>query len=51
MLQALITILLITAAGMVLTYLYETEDPFLVRICAGNVIGSAVFSLAVFILA
>jgi hypothetical protein len=31
--------------------LYEREDPLLVRLCAGNVIGSAVFGLAAFILA
>ncbi len=42
---------LITIGGMVLTYLYEKEDSLLLRLCAGNVIGSAIFSLAVFVLA
>ncbi len=51
MLVSIAVLLLITAGGMVLTYLYDAEDSFLVRLCAGNVIGSAIFSLAVFILA
>jgi hypothetical protein len=51
MLIAILILLLITAGGTVLTYLYEKEDSLLVRVCAGNVIGSIVFGLAAFLLA
>ncbi|CAN5297836.1 hypothetical protein BH10ACI1_BH10ACI1_11490 [soil metagenome] len=48
---SLLLILLITFGGTALTYLYEKEDSLLVRLCAGNIIGSAVFSLVGFLLA
>jgi hypothetical protein len=48
---SILILLLITIGGTLLTYLYEKEDSLLLRLCAGNVIGSAIFSLAVFILA
>ncbi len=48
---SLVIILLITFGGFFLTYLFEKEDSLLVRICAGNIIGSAIFSLIAFILA
>src|SRR5262245_39054941 len=51
MLISIAILLLITLGGTILTYLYDKEDPLLVRVCAGNVIGSAVFGLIVFILA
>lgn len=51
MLISFVIILLITFGGLALTYLYEKEDSFLVRLCAGNVIGSAFFGLIAFLLA
>jgi hypothetical protein len=51
MLVSIVVLLFITAGGMALTYLYEAEDRFLVRVCAGNVIGAAIFTLAIFVLA
>jgi hypothetical protein len=51
MLISIAILLLITLGGMAITYLYEKEDSFLVRLCAGNVIGGAIFSLSVFVLA
>lgn len=44
-------ILAITIGGCFLTYLYEKENSLLMRICAGNIIGSTVFSLIAFLLA
>ncbi|MBX7173700.1 MAG: hypothetical protein K1X72_22210 [Pyrinomonadaceae bacterium] len=51
MILSLLIILLITFSGTILTYLYEKEDSLLVRICAGNVIGSTFFGLIAFLLA
>ncbi len=51
MLLSLIFIILVTFSGLALTYLYEKEDSLLVRLCAGNVIGSAIFALVGFVLA
>ena len=51
MLISIAALLLITLGGTILTYLYDTEDPLMVRLCAGNVIGGAVFGLAAFVLA
>jgi hypothetical protein len=51
MLVSIAVLFLLTIGGMFLTYLYEKEDSLLVRLCAGNVIGSAIFSLLVFVLA
>ncbi len=48
---SLLLILLTASGGLALTYLYEKEEPLLVRLCAGNVIGAAVFSLVGFLLA
>jgi hypothetical protein len=48
---SLLLILLVTFSGTVLTYLYEREDSLLVRLCAGNVIGSSIFGLIIFLLA
>ena len=48
---SLLIILLITSGGLALTYLYEKEDSLLVRLCAGNVVGSAIFALVGFLLA
>jgi hypothetical protein len=44
-------LLLITFSGLALTYLYDKDAPLLVRFGAGNVIGSALFSLVVFLAA
>lgn len=49
MLVTLSVILLIVLSGTILTYLYEPEDSLLVRVCAGNVVGSAVFGLIAFL--
>ena len=51
MLLSLIFIILVTFSGLALTYLYEKEDSLLVRLCAGNVVGSAIFALVGFLLA
>lgn len=51
MLISLTIILLITLSGTLLTYLYEKEDSLLVRVGAGNIIGSAIFGLIAFLLA
>ncbi|HRH44088.1 MAG TPA: hypothetical protein PKY82_20825, partial [Pyrinomonadaceae bacterium] len=51
MFLSLLIILLITLSGTILTFLYEKEDSLMVRICAGNVIGSAFFGLIAFLLA
>ena len=51
MLLSLISILLVAFSGLALTYLYEKEDSLLVRLCAGNVVGSAVFALVGFLIA
>jgi hypothetical protein len=51
MLISIALLLLITLGGTILTYLYDTEDPLMVRLCAGNVTGAAIFGLVVFVLA
>jgi hypothetical protein len=51
MLISILMLLLITLGGMFLTYLYDREGPLMVRLCAGNVIGSAIFGLSAFVLA
>lgn len=51
MLPSITIILLITLGGTFLTYLYEKEDSLLVRLGAGNVIGSAIFGTVGFLLA
>ncbi len=47
----MVIILLISFGGTLLTYLYEKEDSLLIRIGAGNVIGSAIFGTLAFLLA
>jgi hypothetical protein len=51
MLISIAILLLITIGGAALTYLYDREDSLLVRLCAGNVIGSVIFGFAAFLLA
>jgi hypothetical protein len=51
MLTSFILILLITAGGLSLTYLFAEDEPLLWRVCAGNVVGSAVLGLICFLLA
>ncbi len=51
MFTSFILILLITAGGFSLTYLFAEDEPLLWRVCAGNVVGSAVFGLICFLLA
>ncbi len=45
MLLSLFFILIITVGGLSLTYLFAKDESLLWRVCAGNVIGSAVFGL------
>ena len=51
MFLSFILILLVTAGGLSLTYLFADDEPILWRVCAGNVVGSAVFGLVCFLLA
>ena len=51
MISTFLLIFLITCGGFALTFLYEKEDSFLARIAAGNIVGSAVFGTASFLLA
>jgi hypothetical protein len=51
MILTFLLIFLITCGGTVLTYLYEKEDSLLVRLAAGNVVGSAIFATVGFLLA
>jgi len=45
MILSLFFILMIAASGLGLTYLFAKDESLLWRVCAGNVIGSAVFGL------
>jgi hypothetical protein len=51
MLIPLLIIALITAGGLAVTYLVLDDDPLMVRLSAGLVIGSAVFTTVVFVTA
>ncbi|MGI8467624.1 MAG: hypothetical protein ACR2N3_04150 [Pyrinomonadaceae bacterium] len=51
MVITLLVIFFIALSGSLLTYLYSAEENFLVRLCAGNIIGSTVFALAGFLFA
>ncbi len=51
MLLTFFIILLITAGGTALTYLYEKEDSLFARLAAGNVAGAAIFATIGFLLA
>jgi len=51
MFLSFVLILLITVGGLGLTYLFADDEPILWRVCAGNVVGSAVFGLVCFLLA
>ena len=51
MLVSLLLIFAIAAGGFALTYLIENDEPFLWRVAAGTVIGSAVFGTLSFVLA
>lgn len=51
MFLTLIAIVLITLNGTILTYLFNEKDSLLVRVCAGNVIGSIVWGIVGFIVA
>lgn len=50
MVVTLFVVFLIAVSGSVLTHFYSAEEKFLVRLCAGNVIGSAIFALVGFLL-
>lgn len=50
MIVSLIILTVVAAGGFALTYLIENDEPFLWRVAAGNVIGSAVFGTSAFIL-
>lgn len=51
MLVSLALITAIAAGGFALTYLIEADEPFIWRIAAGGVVGSAVFGTVCFLLA
>lgn len=51
MLISFIILALITVGGASATYLFEREESLLWRLSAGNIIGSAVFGITVFLLA
>ena len=51
MFLSLILILLITFSGLALTYLFAEDEPFLWRLAAGNIVGSAFFGLIGFVIA
>ena len=51
MLISLLVLLLIAAGGMALTYAFVEDEPFMWRLSAGCVIGSAVFGLTDFVAA
>jgi hypothetical protein len=48
---SLVLLALIASGGFALTYLVSDEEPFMWRVCAGSIIGSAVYSLLVFVAA
>ena len=51
MLLALFLVVLISLGGLAFTYLFTKDETFLWRLCAGNVIGSAVFGTVAFVAA
>lgn len=51
MLLSLLIVLVIAFGGLALTYVFEKEETFLWRLAAGNIIGSAIFGTAGFVLA
>src|SRR5688572_21014971 len=51
MLLSLLLISLIAAGGLALTYLITDDEPFMWRLAAGSVIGSAVCGTAAFVIA
>ena len=51
MLFSLVLILGIAAGGFALTYLFESDEPFMWRVAAGNVVGCAIFGTVGFVLA
>ena len=51
MVFSLLLIIAIAAGGFALTYLIESDEPFLWRVAAGTVIGSAIFGTLSFVLA
>ncbi len=48
---AILLIFLLTVSGLVLTYLYDADAPMLVRLSSGNIVGSAIFGLIIFLIA
>jgi hypothetical protein len=51
MLISLFLIFLLTISGLALTYLFADDESLLWRLCAGSVVGSAVFGLVCFLAA
>ncbi|MDQ3322055.1 MAG: hypothetical protein M3525_06450 [Acidobacteriota bacterium] len=51
MFVSLLLLILLTIGGLGLTYLFADDETLLWRACAGNVVGSVVFSLVCFLLA
>ena len=50
MLISVLLILLIAAGGFALTYLIESDEPFLWRACAGLVVGSVIYGTLAFVI-
>ena len=48
---SLVLLALIASGGFALTYLVSEDEPFMWRVCTGSIIGSAIYSLLVFIAA
>src|SRR5262245_48846374 len=51
MLISVVLILLVAAGGFALSYLIESDEPFLWRAAAGTVIGSAIYGTFTFVIA
>src|SRR5262245_15167422 len=51
MLVSAVLILLVAAGGFALSYLIESDEPFLWRAAAGTVIGSAIYGTLTFVIA
>lgn len=51
MLISLVLVIIVTAGGLAVSYLFDDDAPFLWRLSAGSIIGSAIFGTVAFLLA
>ncbi len=51
MLLSILLIFLIAVGGFSLTYLFAEDEPLMWRLCAGNIVGSAIFGFVCFVVA